>query len=591
MRRESGGKMRSKVDNARNRMIAMIILIFAMVLLLYTLFVSYSVYKQILDNNYENVETAVETTTDTLSQTFEMMRGTTYNLSGSEAIGKWRNDRDYFRGSSKQASLNRQSLNEEIQRLLTYNNTWKFELFDYIAIYENETLLSITYTRPYGTQQIINDTEKLREELSKNEAYTQTILPKNEDGLIYTTLRVQADFHSEDSIYIIGATETDNFDKRLESLVNYDGTIACIVSADGNVLSSSNRKEELEDCGVSPKSFLDESNNENKDYQIIKKKIRDDLYLVHMVPMGEMIKQTFRDMKMILILSIVMAIILMIPASIIIINMTSIFKDLIDAMKRVGKKDYKVRLKSYNNVAYNEVASSFNSMVMKLEELIHTTYESKLLLDQMEIKFLQQQMNPHFLFNILLTIQIKAKMSGDETIYKMISSLSSLLRAGVYGDKRSVITLREEMQYVEYYLNLQQERYEERLQCEIEVEDTSILDCEIPRLVIEPMVENTIVHGVEAMDAELKVKIKLWREEEYIYISVEDNGIGFDIEELKKTKDDVTQREKTGINNTHQRIRLMYGEPYGIKIFSQPMKGTKVLICIPGNKSKKGEEC
>lgn len=581
-----GNDMRSKVDNARNLMIMKVIMLFVIVLMVYTLFVSYSVYKQALENNYENLETAVESTRDTLSQTFEMMRSTTSNLSGSESLETWRNNENCFRGNSKEASLNRQNLNEEIQRLLTYNDTWKFELFDYIAIYEDSVLLTITYTKPYGTQQIINDTANLQRRLSKDENYTQTIFSQDGSELIYTTLRVRADFQSGSSIYIIGATETGKFDDKLTSLVNYEGTVACIVNADGTILASSDGARDQLDS-----SILNEEGTENSYYQVIKKKIWEGLYLVHMVPKIELVKQTFLDMKMIVLLSVLMAIILMIPASIVIINMTSIFKDLIVAMKCIGNKDYTVRLEKYNNAAYDEVALSFNSMVSKLEELIQTTYESKILLDEMEIKFLQQQMNPHFLFNILLTIQIRAKMSGDEKIYKMISSLSSLLRAGVYGDKRPIVTIREEMQYVEYYLSLQQERYEERLQCEIEIEDESILEYEIPRLVIEPMVENTIVHGVEAMEANLNVKIKLWQEEDCIFISVKDNGVGFDVEELKKSKGDTAQREKTGIYNTHQRIRLMYGEPYGIEISSQPMKGTNVLICIPKNKVKKGEEC
>lgn len=590
--------MHSRVDNARNNLIMKFVLVLIIVLLLYTLFVSYSVYRKLLDNNYESLETAVETTANTMSQTLEMMRGITYALSGSESIENWRNNEDYFTGNDKQTLLNLQSLNEEMQRVLTYNNTWNFDLFDYITIYENDRLLAITYTKPYSTQQIKNDTGNIQKKLSADEEYTQILSPKDEDGSIYTTLRMQTNFQIEDSIYVIGGTGTENFNKKLKSLVNYNGTMAYMMRTDGTVFASSNKcsiGENLGDTIVTTKNVLEDKRINGINYQIIKWKVNKDFYLVYLLPKAEMMKQTLIDMKMLLLLSIVIAVILIMIATIVIINMTAMFKDLIDAMKRVGDKDYEVRLKRYGNVAYDEVSLSFNSMVRKIKELIQITYESKILLDEMEIKFLQQQMNPHFLFNILLTIQIKAKMSGDEKIYQMISSLSSLLRAGIYGDKRATITIREEMRYVEYYLSLQRERYEERLKYEIEVEDESILDCEIPRLVVEPMVENTIIHGVEAVDGNLEVNIRLHCEGDRILITVKDNGAGFDVEELNmkdsKAIDGKMKHEKTGINNTHHRIRLMYGEPYGIQIFSKPMKGTEVLICIPKNKSKKGEEC
>lgn len=590
--------MYSRVDNARNNLIMKFVLVLIIVLLLYTLFVWHSVYGKLLDNNYESLETAIETTANTMSQTLEMMRGITYALSGSESIENWRNNGEYFTGNDKQTLLNLQSLNEEMQRVLTYNNTWNFDLFDYITIYENDRLLAITYTKPYSTQQIKNDTGKIQKKLSVDEEYTQILSPRGKDGSIYTTLRMQTDFQLEDSIYVIGATGTGNFNRKLKSLINCEGATAYMMRSDGTVFASSNEQnigESLGDTIVTTKNVLEDKRINGVNYQFIKWKINQEFYLVYLLPKAEMMKQTLVDMKMLLILSVIIAVILIIIATIVILNMTEMFKDLIDAMRRVGDKDYDVRLKRYGNVAYDEVSLSFNSMVKKIKDLIQITYESKILLDEMEIKFLQQQMNPHFLFNILLTIQIKAKISGDEKIYQMISSLSSLLRAGIYGDKRATITIREEMKYVEYYLSLQRERYEERLKYEIEVESESILDCEIPRLVVEPMVENTIVHGVEAVDGNLEVNIRLRSEGNRIMITVKDNGAGFDVKELNmkdsKTADGKVNHEKTGISNTHQRIRLMYGEPYGIQIFSRPMKGTEVKICIPKNKSKKGEEC
>ena len=101
-------------------------------------------------------------------------------------------------------------------------------------------------------------------------------------------------------------------------------------------------------------------------------------------------------------------------------------------------------------------------MMDELRELIRNKYESQILLNEMEIRFLQHQMNPHFLFNVLLTIQIKAKRSGNETIYKMVSKLSALLRASIYTNNVDRITVGEELEYTEFYLYLQKMRFEGR---------------------------------------------------------------------------------------------------------------------------------
>ena len=265
--------MRSRVNNARNNLIMKFALVLVIVLVLYTLFVSYSVYRKLLGNNYESLKNAIRTTADNMSQTLDMMRSTTYALSGSQSVKNWIKDRSCFTGRDKQTLLNRQNLNEEMQRMLIYNNTWNFELFDYIAIYENSSLLAITYTKQYSIQQIINDTGNVQKRLSAEKEYAQVLPPQDKGGSIYTTLRIQSDFQSEDSIYIIGATGTDNFQKKLKNLMNHNGTTAYMMRADGTVFASGDGGklgENLGDTIVSIKNDLENKSIDGADYQIIK---------------------------------------------------------------------------------------------------------------------------------------------------------------------------------------------------------------------------------------------------------------------------------------------------------------------------------
>ena len=122
---------------------------------------------------------------------------------------------------------------------------------------------------------------------------------------------------------------------------------------------------------------------------------------------------------------------------------------------------------------------------------------------------------------------------------------------------------------MEYYLWLQKQRYEERLTYSIDVNEEDIKACEIPRLVIEPMVENAIVHGAENLENEVRVEVSLLSSGDDLIIHVKDNGVGFDPDKLKKPGENEGRREKMGLSNTDQRLKLLYGERYGLDISSK----------------------
>ena len=204
----------------------------------------------------------------------------------------------------------------------------------------------------------------------------------------------------------------------------------------------------------------------------------------------------------------------------------------------------------------------------------------------MNIKFLQHQMNPHFLFNILLTIQMKAKSCQDESIYKMVNSLTTLLRAGVYTESMPKIKLRQELEYVEFYLYLQQVRFEERLTYTIDIEDEHLLESMVPKLSVEPMVENSIIHGLENKIGHMKVDVVVKQSENNLCIEIIDNGCGFDLEKLNgEMIDQVINRHekpsKIGIKNTDERLKLIYGQDYGLQIKSQIGEGTSIRMLMP----------
>ena len=208
----------------------------------------------------------------------------------------------------------------------------------------------------------------------------------------------------------------------------------------------------------------------------------------------------------------------------------------------------------------------------------------------MEMKFLQTQMNPHFMFNVLNTIALQAQLDGNKEVYRMISSFSQLIQAKIYRDKSEKVKIRQELEYVNYYLYLQSYRYGDRLQYEINIQKEELIEYYIPKLCMQLIVENAVVHGIEPKIENGLVKVSIYEENGCICIDTEDDGIGFETEgEILlplETKRFDKNHNQVGLNNANHIIRLMYGEPYGIRVFSNPGKGSKICIRLPFDDGK-----
>ncbi|MCR5255946.1 MAG: histidine kinase [Acetatifactor sp.] len=540
--------MEGKVLKNKNKVIVKFIMFLVICLGVYFGYVTYNTYSSILDNIYDNMDLVVDANVDSLSQSLDMMRNITLSLSGSDSISAWRYDQDYFLKGDKDSYLNQEKLTSEVQKILINSNVWSFNLFDYVAVYEDDTLLTYTFTMPYSPQQIIVSSAAAWGQIKNKENYSMMLPPTSQNGNVYTTLRVQADFTGDHSIYIIGATSEKYFADRLAQVKGYDDALVYLTDKSGVVYASADQTrlgesigDELPGVKGAVKKYV---SLHGTDYLYIKRSINNDFNFVYLLPKSEIIKDVLSGMKLYMVITLILVVLM---------------------------------------------AVVFRQMTDEFKALVKSSYESKILLDEMEIRYLQHQMNPHFLFNILLTIQIKAKMNGDESVYKMISSLSTLLRAGIYGEKQPIVEIREELKYVEFYLSLQKERYEDRLFYNIEVEDEELLSCRIPRLIVEPMVENAVVHGIEDMEKVGVVNVIVRRCGEDIVISVSDNGLGFDINELEKDRtadleNGTIKREKLGLANTDHRLKLLYGEDHGLKIKSEKNKGTDIEIRIPYEK-------
>lgn len=232
------------------------------------------------------------------------------------------------------------------------------------------------------------------------------------------------------------------------------------------------------------------------------------------------------------------------------------------------------------------LSDQYDQMVIRIEGLIDHIKKEQEQKRKTELKLLQAQMNPHFLYNTLDTIVWLAEGKRHQEVVDMITALSSFLRIGL-NNGRDFITIREEAEHVKSYLKIQHFRYEDIMDYEIDFEE-QIKEYSIMKLTLQPIVENALYHGIKNCRKKGFLKIYGWQENKVIYLRVEDNGIGMSPEELLKMQklvcrggEDLDSREGFGIANVAERIRLNFGEAYGLKIESEYGVGTNVTVRIP----------
>ena len=227
------------------------------------------------------------------------------------------------------------------------------------------------------------------------------------------------------------------------------------------------------------------------------------------------------------------------------------------------------------------VQRSYERIETLMGEIIRQQNERR----KSELDALQSQINPHFLYNTLESITWMIEAQKNEEAVIMISELAKLLRVSLSRGK-TIIPVKDELQHSRSYMNIQLMRYKERFQMEFQM-DKEIEDYCIVKLVIQPILENAIYYGVGNMDEddEGKITVRGEKKEDDIYIIIEDNGMGMRKEVLENILKDNNKVPKhgsgVGVINVHSRIQLMFGEQYGLGIYSEPDEGTRVVIHIP----------
>ncbi|MDO4323781.1 MAG: sensor histidine kinase [Lachnospiraceae bacterium] len=263
-------------------------------------------------------------------------------------------------------------------------------------------------------------------------------------------------------------------------------------------------------------------------------------------------------------------------------SVTQPIRELCTATREVAKGNFSpAEIESGDEIQV--LTNSFNDMTGEIRYLIENIKKEQRNLRDTELKLLQAQINPHFLYNTLDAIVWMAEGGQDKEVVSMVTALSEFFRTTL-SEGKDYITIREEESHIRSYLSIQEFRYADILEYEIDV-NPALYDYTILKLTLQPLVENALYHGIKNKRGKGKIVVRGYEKENKICLEVSDNGIGMDAAELErlkgKLKGEVAHDRGFGLGNVNERIRLNYGPEYGLSFESVKGEGTKATVCIP----------
>jgi len=258
-------------------------------------------------------------------------------------------------------------------------------------------------------------------------------------------------------------------------------------------------------------------------------------------------------------------------------------------MKQVSLGNMEVSIEVKSNDELKVLGDGFNQMLYKLKANIKKTVAYEKDKRDIELSLLLAQINPHFIYNTLHTVIYMANRTKNQDIVDMVKSFIAVLQDNVRISEEGLMTsLHNELEAVRQYLNIQQYRYNNRFNAVWDI-DEQLLDCKIPRTILQPIVENSLLHGILQGSEKGIICIKVEADGENLLITIEDNGIGIEKESIDRifsgTEDTehMGKMRSIGMPNVLKRIRYICGEDYGFEIQSEKNKYTRFLIKLPKN--------
>jgi two-component system, sensor histidine kinase YesM len=379
--------------------------------------------------------------------------------------------------------------------------------------------------------------------------------------------------------------------------VNYlkEGHI-CVLDKDGNYIYKSDSISEDGNILID----LDKNNYKNliKSNKAITMKLGDKKYIaahyrseytgwdtLAIIPQDALLKQ-FKGIKIQMVSIVILVLVLVFAATLLVSKqITRNLKVLLDTMKSVKHGNLFATPKGISQDEVGQLSMEFTKMMSQINSLMDDIKKQEKIKREDDLKILQTQINPHFIYNTLNTIRYLAELQNVKNIKEVTVSFIELLRVSI-GNAERFITIQKEIDYVQSYVNILKYKYLDKFNVVYQIEDT-ILQCKTLKMTLQPIVENALVHGIDFIDREGFISIKVYSENGVVKLIVTDNGVGMTGEQITKVLKGSNSNENKsrfngiGISNVNERIKMFFGDKYGLNIYSQLGECTTVEITIP----------
>ncbi len=462
----------------------------------------------------------------------------------------------------------------------------------------------ISYTNPYGSYYYVSGTKSRYSEIIKYKDKGSMLERSKGDKLGQCMLSIrffQPEPEADEYAIIVlekNWAEQKSYYEEMELLSN--GSIV-LINEEGQILMSFRKEDAIGDEALvrsgelfgrfeaTSGMFEDEAYGEKK-YIFYDKNVGSGCTLIY-ISGGQFQGDEVNGLSYVIPISSLILII--VNVMIIVIFVRKVYRPIMNvevALHAIVNGDTNLKLTRVpqGNELY-PVYNDINSLIIRLKQLIDSEYAASIMKKQAEIDALQSQINPHFLYNTLESIRGQAIVEGVEGIEKMVKALADIFRYSI-TNKNAMVKLEEELKNIDSYLDIQQFRFDNKFIVIKEIEEDT-KNCLIPKLVIQPLVENAIIHGLETKPGKGTIKISSILTTDSVTISVEDNGEGMDKDTLEAINECLARgvslknskdiKVGLGLININERIKLIFDSDFGLKIYSVKQIGTKVELRIP----------
>ena len=316
---------------------------------------------------------------------------------------------------------------------------------------------------------------------------------------------------------------------------------------------------------------------------------RTNVYVMKILSMKKQYQKMFIELFGLIVLESVIVLVLYLVISRIVGKLLRDFDVFSSCIKEVEKGNLNVRIPVLSQLEVNDMAIEYNKMLCKVTELMDTAVRREVMVKEAQIRSLEKQINSHFLYNVLDAIRMMAEVKGIYNVSDALLALARMFRYNLKVDSHYVL-LQEEITYLENYLKLCNIRYDYYITLSENITD-EVRNLKVPKIILQPIAENSIVHGLDELAEDTTIYLKVYQKEKVAYIEMTDMGKGMDEAELQNVRDTITfggggehSTNGIGLHNINERIQLMYGSEYGVEVYSKEQCYTKVVLKIPVQK-------